>query len=119
MKLSEYRDGEALDLLADLIEPVSSILADKDISKLQKNGASVARIASAAIKGHKDEVLRIMAALDGVPFEEYHCNLLTLPKRLIEILNDKDLLDFFNSQGQTQEPNSSGSASVNTKAGKK
>lgn len=119
MKLSEYRDGEALDLLADLIEPVSSILADKDISKLQKNGASVARIASAAIKGHKDEVLRIMAALDGVPFEEYHCNILTLPKRLIEILNDKDLQDFFSSQGQTEEPNNSGSASANTKARKK
>ncbi len=119
MKLSEYKDGEALELLADLIEPVSSILADKDISALQKDGASVAKIASAAIKGHKEEVLRIMAALDGVPFEDYHCNILTLPKRLIEILNDKDLQDFFSSQGQTEEQTSSGSASANTKARKK
>lgn len=119
MKLSEYRDGEALDLLAELIEPVASILADNDISALQKDGASIAKIASAAIKGHKEEVLRIMAALDGVPFEEYHCNILTLPKRLIEILNDKDLQNFFSSQGQTEEPNSSGSASATTKARKK
>ena len=36
MKLSEYQGEEALDLLADLIEPAGEIMSDKEIGDLFK-----------------------------------------------------------------------------------
>lgn len=115
MKLSEYKDDEALDLLADILEPAALIMADKELAEMKERGASIAQLVSTAIKTHKEQVMKIMAALDGVPVEEYHCNILTLPSKMIEILNDEELKDFFNSQGQTKGKSKSKSASANTK----
>lgn len=99
MKLSEYKDGEALDLLAELIDPVSTIASDKRIAELVKAKAGKLKVVQYAIKNHKEQILQILAAIDGVPVEEYHCNVLTLPLKVLEILNDEDLMDFFTSQG--------------------
>lgn len=99
MKLSEYKDGEALDLLAELIDPVATIASDKQIAELVKAKAGKLKVVQYVIKSHKEQILQILAAIDGVPVEEYHCNALTLPLKVLEILNDKDLMDFFTSQG--------------------
>lgn len=102
MKLSEYKDEAALELLADLIEPASAIFADEEIKAAYEKKESKAAMIGKAIKRHKPEVMRILAALDGVPVEEYHCNILTLPVKLLQILNDPDLTDFFSSAAQTK-----------------
>lgn len=114
-KLSEYHDEEALDLLADIIDPVTEILADKEVvntflkkSKLQ--GTSV------AIKKHKKAIMKCLAVLEGVPVKDYHCNIVSLPKTILEILNDNELMDFFKSQSQQMEEESSGSATANSEA---
>ena len=110
-KLSEYKNEEALDLLADIIEPVSYILADTEfVDKLQKNRMSAIQH---VIKEHKKDVLAILARLEDVPVEEYECTIFTLPVILINMLNDPDLLDFFKSQGLKIEEESSGSATEN------
>ena len=119
MKLSEYKDGEALDVLADLIEPTALIFADKDMRDSLHKCSNKAQMASVVIKTHKNEVMRILAAVNGVPADEYHCNLLTLPRQVMEIMNDEDLMDFFKSWGQTEGENNSGSASENTTDGEK
>ena len=111
-KLSEYKNEEALDLLADIIEPVSFILADKEfVEKLRTNRISAIQH---VIKEHKKGVLSILATLEGVPVEEYECTIFTLPITLINMMNDPDLLDFFKSQGLKIEEESSGSAMENT-----
>ena len=51
--------------------------------------------------------------MDGVPVEEYKCNVFTLPVRILELLNDPALVQLFTYQGQTGDANSSGSASEN------
>ncbi len=89
-KLSEYKNEEALDLLADICDPVSDILADKDVAEALKAGKRIAAV-STAIKNHKPQILQLLARLDGVPIEEYHCNVLTLPMRLLDILNDEEV----------------------------
>ena len=119
MKLSEYKDDEALDVLADLIEPTAFILADKDMRDSLRKCSNEAQQASIVIKTHKNEVMRILAAINGVPADEYHCNLLTLPRQVMEIMNDEDLMDFFKSWGQTEGENNSGSASASTTGGGK
>lgn len=119
MKLSEYKDGEALDILADLIEPTALILADEGMRDSLRKCSNKAQMAAVVIKTHKSEVMRILAAVNGVPADEYHCNLLTLPRQVMEIMNDEDLMDFFISWGQTEGESNSGSASANTTDGEK
>lgn len=110
-KLSEYKNEDALDLLADIIEPATYIFADSQfIVELQKNKLSAVKY---VIKNHKQSVLSILASLEGVPLDEYECNIFTLPVLLIDILNDKELMDFFNSQGLKIEDESSGSVMGN------
>lgn len=108
-KLSEYRDEDALDLLADIIDPVTEILADKEVVNTFLKKTKLQGI-SLAIKKHKKAVIRCLAILNGVSVEEYHCNIITLPKTILEIINDKDLMVFFKSQSQEMEEESFGSA---------
>lgn len=98
-KISDYRDEEALDLLADLLEPATEILADEVVQQAAK-GQSKIKVASVIIKNHKQAIMQILAALDGVSIEDFHCNVFTLPARVIELLNDKELLSFFGEQVQ-------------------
>ena len=112
MKLSEYQGEAALDILADLIEPVGEIMSDKGIGEVFKKNRF--RAIGLAIKNHKKAVMQIMATMDGVPVEEYKCNVFTLPVKILELLNDTDIVQLFTYQGQTGGANSSGSASENT-----
>lgn len=115
MKLSEYKNEDALELLANIIDPLSAIISDKAVSAHLKRGGQLAKAVSVAIKNHKHEVFEVLAALDGVPVDEYECGVFTLPAKLIEVLNDKEMLDFFGLQGTKEEAVSFGSATENTK----
>lgn len=112
MKLSEYHGEAALDILADLIEPAGEIMSDKNLGEVFKENRFKA--IGMAIKNHKNAVMQIMATMDGVPVEEYKCNVFTLPVKILELLNDPDIVQLFTYQGQTGDANSSGSASENT-----
>lgn len=111
MKLSEYQGEAALDILADLIEPAGEIMTDKEIGDVFKKNRF--RAIGLAIKNHKKAVMQIMATIDGVPVEEYKCNVFTLPVKILELLNDPGIVQLFTYQGQTGGANSSGSASEN------
>lgn len=115
MKLSAYKGEQALDMLADLIEPAAAIMADKEISNAVKANLPKIKIVKAAIKNHKPEVIEIMAILDGKEPKEYadKVTLFTLPAKLLEILNDPDLMSLFTLQGQKTET-LSGSATEST-----
>ena len=112
MKLSEYQGEAALDILADLIEPAGEIMSDKEIGDVFKKNRFKA--IGLAIRNHKKAVIQIMATMDGVPVNEYKCNVFSLPVKILEILNDPDMIQLFQYQGQTGDANSSGSASENT-----
>ena len=122
MKLSEYRGEDALEVLAELLEPAVEILADADIAAAWRDknpnktrGQKQLKAVSIAIKKHKEAVIAILAALDHETPDEYRekINVVTLPKKLLEVLNDKDLRNFFTSQEQTKgEPSGSASAST-------
>lgn len=113
MKLSDYKGEEALEVLANLIEPAAEIMADKEVAEAAKT-KSKAKAISVAIKNHKKSVIEILAALEKADPNTYEVSLLTLPIKLAEILSDKELMSLFTFQGQTGGANSSGSASVIT-----
>lgn len=114
MKLSEFRDDAALDLIADIIEPATEILADPAI----KEAFSRSKMAAikVAIKSHKNAIREIVARLDGKNPEEYHFTALSLPVKLLTLLNDPELQQLFTLSGQTEGENACSSASENTEA---
>lgn len=116
MKLTDIRGEAALDALADLIDPVASICSDPRI-KAAIYGSKMSAI-KIMLKDHKKSVITIMAILDGVPVEEFEVNLLTLPVKLLEILNDPEVVGLFTSAEQTVGAKPSGSASGSAEAGK-
>ena len=113
VKLSEYKNEDAIELLADLIEPVSIVLADKEIVDAFRTRSKLSAI-GICMKKYSKEMVDILAILERVPREEYECNLFTAPMKVLEILNDPLLQDFFTSQGLKMEEESSGSVMENT-----
>lgn len=104
----KYKGEQSLDILVEIMEPAALIMADKEVAELGKSKSPIIKIVKAAIKNHKKEVIEILAALEGETPEEYaeKMNILTVPKKLLEILNDPDLMSFFTSQGQMSEASS-------------
>ncbi len=114
MKLSEFKNEQALEVLADIIEPAAAICADKELAKIMKNGGKKIAAVQRLLREHKSQVIEILAALERVPVDEYQVNILTLPMRLMEILGDRELMQLFQSRGQSEAAQSSGSASDST-----
>ena len=118
MKLSEIKGEAALDMLADMIEPAAEIMADPNMKDLiqAKNKAAIIK---ALIKDHKKSIIEILAIIDGVPVNEYDVNVFTLPVKILELLNDPELISFFTSQESMGDQISSIAPMVNTEeAGK-
>lgn len=116
MKITDFKNEEAIDLLADILEPVTKILGDKQIAAAVKAKSNKLVIAKLALKNHKREVVEILALCNGCEVKDYTCNIITITKDLLELLNDKELIDFFQSQQQMMANESSISAMENTKA---
>jgi len=114
MKLSDFRGEDAIEVLADLIEPVSEIISDKEVLALLK-GNNRLKAVSVALKKHKRAVLTILAITDGEDVATYRPTVAALPKKVLEVLNDPDIVSLFSSQSQ-DEKTSSGSATVNSEA---
>lgn len=98
MKLSDIKGERALDVIADLIDPVAEILGDKEISAALQSGKAHAKAIKLALKNHKRAVLDMMAAIDGEDPETYQPSLFVLPKRLLDLLNDPEVQQLFESQ---------------------
>lgn len=110
MKLSEFKGEDALDVLADIIEPATAILNDEAIRKAWGSGSNVAACIKIALKEHKKEILTIMAVLEQKPYDEFveTVNVLTLPVQLMQIMQDKELMSFFTGLQVTTAEESSG-----------
>lgn len=105
----DIKDEDALDVLAEVVEPISTICADEAIKKYRDK--PIATIVSYMIKNHKKEAMQILTAFsDG----EYHCNLATLAFDLFKLFSDETVQSLFKSSVQSGEQNASGSVTENT-----
>ncbi len=103
MKLTEIKGEQAIDAMADLLEPLSLIFADAEIQKSVNSGEPKMLLIRKILKAHKREAIQIMAILDGEKPESYEVNLLTLPMKILEIVNDPEVVSLFSYQGQNKE----------------
>lgn len=114
MKLSEIRKYDAVDTLADILEPVANILASPETKENYEKATNRIQQIRALLKGHSKEWIQILARLDQVSEEEYDCDIFELPKRVFEVLSNPMIQDFFKSQGLNLGVTFSGSATENT-----
>lgn len=94
-KLSEIKGEEAIDVLAELLVPITEIAQDEEVrAGFEKN---VAMCASIALKKYKKEVLEMLAVINGKTVEETlgEIDVLSLPTYLIEILSEPAIQSLF------------------------
>lgn len=82
-KLSDYHGDEAIELWADMLDPLSKILEDDKIKNIVRSGKPKLLIAKEILKKHKKEALEIMLRIDPTPIDG-----LNVVLRLVNILTD-------------------------------
>ena len=126
MRLSDIQGERVFDVIADIIDPIANIAEDEQASAMFRReklpeGMTVKQFATqrarkalpALLKGHKDDIISILAAIEGVSTDAYKgaLNLVKLMRDAAELLTDDAFTALFLS---AQSENSSGSARENT-----
>lgn len=92
-KLSDYKGEDAIELWADLVEPLAVILSDEEVSKAFQN-KSILEIAKQILKTHAKESSEILLRID--PSELNGLNVIV---RFVDLLNElesnEDVKGFF------------------------
>lgn len=101
MKLSEFKGEEAIEVLADLIEPASKIMSDTKIREMVKSKISDIKLVQHMLKEHSKPVLDMYCILNKTTAET--ATPITLTKAVLEMLNDEELKSLFTSQAQSME----------------
>lgn len=118
MKLTDIKGEQALDVLADILEPAAEIMSDKEFLAHARGGSKL-KAARVAIKNHKTAIITIMALLNGKTVDEYEFNLLSLPLEVLQLLNDPDAMVLFQLQGLNVDAGRFGSATEDTQEAEK
>lgn len=118
-KLSDYRGDEAIELWADLLDPLARILSDKKVEAAVKSGKPKLFIAKEILKSHKEDATEILLRIDPEPI-----NGLNIILRLIALLTDigqnEEIKSFFGYAVQAKTDNkSSGFVMENTEGEEK
>ena len=93
-KISDYRDEEALELWADIMETASAIVADPELKKIIDSKKPKIMLAHYILKNHKEEAKEILLRIDPTPINGL--NFLTRILSVVsEIGDSEELADFF------------------------
>lgn len=114
MKLSDYTGEQAIEVAAELLIPITKIVANPENAKRQ--GANKLEFASAMLKNNPSEVMEILSILHGK--DGFQCNGVTALVGLFELLSDPEMMELFGLQSKTEGQSCSGAQSENTEAPK-
>ena len=99
MKLSEIKNEQAIDVLGDILPSFQRIVTNEEIAKIRsKDKYTYIELASAILKNCKNDILFILAALDGKTIDEYECTLVSLFKDIFNLITDPEIQDLFTLQ---------------------
>ena len=126
MKLSDIQGERVFDVIADIIDPIANIAEDEQASAMFRRERlpegmtakefliqRARKSLPALFKGHKGDIIAILAAIGGVSEEQYkrELNPIKLMQDATELLTDEAFGVLFLS---AQSGKSSGSAQENT-----
>ncbi len=131
MKLSDIKGDRVLDVIADVIDPIANMVQDKDVAAMFERKAvpegmdardffakRMCKGLPVLLKGHKADIIAIMAAIDGVTPEQY-AESLDFPKLftdVMELVTDDAFLNFLSSSETGKDAGAPGSASASSEA---
>ena len=113
MKLSEIKGERAVEVIADLIEPIANIATDKECADLfsvkpvkdedKKVTARkhLVKKVPMLLKSHKRDVIKIIATLDGKSVDDM--NVFSITAALIGLVQDEALIELFTSAARSVE----------------
>lgn len=129
MKLSDIKGDRVLDVIADIIDPIANMVQDKDVAAMFKREAvpdgmeardfftkRMCKGLPVLLKGHKADIIAIMAAIEGVTPEQYAASL-DFPKLftdVMELVTDDAFLNFLSSSKTGKDADAPGSASASS-----
>ena len=111
-RLSDYKGEEAIELWGDLLDPLTKILADKEIASTIKSGKPKILIAKTILVNHAKEATEILLRIDPSPIDGLNI-VLRLVSIISEIGESDELKTFFGFAEQANKE-SSGSVTENT-----
>ena len=115
-RLSDYQGEAAVDLWADLLDPISDILTDKEVAGVTQRGEAPITIAKTILKRHKESAAEILLRIDPEPLDGLNI-IVRLVTIIAEIGQRDDIKAFFGYAAQeNQESESSGSVTESTEA---
>ena len=104
MKLSELKGVNAIDAIADIIDPMSAICSDKEVVKAANSNKSELEIAQVILKRQARNILDVLAILSGENPKEYNPTLPQILTSLVGLISDikenEELVSLFRSQPQ-------------------
>lgn len=112
MRLSEFKDEKALQVISDLLEPIGRIAANPENAEAKDLG--VFEFVSTILRNSGKDVMTMLAILNEQDPADYHCTAASVMMDVFTMLDDPELMMLFGLQRQT--PASSGSASESTEA---
>lgn len=131
MRLSDIKGDRVLDVIADIIDPIANMAQDKDVAAMFERKAvpdgmeardffaqRMRKGLPVLLKGHKADVIAVMAAIGGVTPEQYAASLdlAKLFTDVMELMTDDALLDFLSSSKTEKDAGAPGSASASFEA---
>lgn len=114
MLLREMTDREAMEATAELLDHIEAIAADKEFIQAYREKGGKLKAVKILITKYREEALRIISIIEGVDTSTYKWNLLTLPMKVLSVLNDPEISQLFTFAPGMAVPTSSGNVSVNT-----
>jgi len=114
MRLSDFENEEAIDLLAEIIDPAVDIMSDADIVNIVRSGKPSILAVKKALKDHKQAVVSMVAILHRKTPETVKFTLPTLIKDLLDMFNDPEIKAVFRLGSPEKQSESSGSATETT-----
>ena len=131
MKLSDIKGDRVLDVIADTIDPIANMVQDEDVAAMFRREAvpegmdargffakRMRRGLPVLLKGHKADIIAVMAAIEGVTPGQY-AESLDFPKLftdVMELVTDDAFLDFLSSPGTGKDAGAPGAASASSEA---
>ena len=94
-KFSDVKGEEALDVLAEIIVPITALANDEEVRKGME--VNVANCVAIALKKYKTEIIDIITAVNGKSKKETlkELDLLTLPAYFGDILSNPTIQSLF------------------------
>ncbi len=106
----DYEGQEAIDKIIEAIPLVNTLISDKEIvGDLKSKPATL--LGALAVKNHPEECEKLREILGNEPAPDAMSAAFGMSKLLVEVLSNKDIIDFFAYTGETMEKNKSTSIS--------